>query len=77
MSTILFLLLAAFTEPGVIPRQKDPLSEILKDVPFAHKQLILQQENKRKCNEPFLAFCFKLIYCKDTIKITHKFGEIL
>lgn len=46
--SVIFLLKTSMTEPGIIPREHDPLSEILKNVPYAHKQMILKQENKRK-----------------------------
>ena len=35
--SIVFLVLAATTEPGIIPRQADPLSEMLENVPYAYK----------------------------------------
>lgn len=46
--SVLLLLKTSMTEPGIIPREHDPLSEILKNVPFAHKQMILKQEGRRK-----------------------------
>ena len=44
---VMFLLIAATTEPGVIPRDQDPF-ESLANVPFAYKQMLLKNEAKRK-----------------------------
>ena len=37
------LLVTSTTEPGVIPRDQDPL-ESLANVPFAYKQMLLKNE---------------------------------
>ena len=42
------LLKTAFTEPGIIPREPDPLGPNMEHVPYAYKQMILKQEGRRK-----------------------------
>jgi hypothetical protein len=46
--SLTFLTITSMTEPGIIPREPDPLVDILQNVPYAYKQMILKQEGKHK-----------------------------
>ena len=47
-SSLFFLFQGSTTEPGIIPRVNNPLDEMLENVPYAYKQMILKQEERRK-----------------------------
>ena len=40
--SVCLLWITATTEPGIIPREKDPIGEMLEEVPYAYKQLIIK-----------------------------------
>jgi len=42
IGSVTLLWITAMTEPGIIPREKNPFPDMLENVPYAYKQLMLK-----------------------------------